>query len=86
MVIKHFYTDDGAYCRNEDVKKDVEDISEAMAEFYIPLYNKYKAMGYPAREVSQVIADQMQFGLIRYRLESTAKHAKEEAEKQKHAK
>ncbi len=84
MEVRHFYTIDGAYRRDENVKKDVDDISEAIAEFFIPLYNKYKAMGYPAIEVSQVIADQMQFGLIHYRLESTAKHAKEEADQQKH--
>ena len=83
METKHFYTIDGAYCKDENVKKDIDDISEAIAEFFIPIYNKYKAMGYPAIEVSQVIADQMQFGLIHYRLKSTAEHAKEKADQEK---
>lgn len=81
MVTKHFYTDDGAYCNEDEVKQDIDDISKLMGEVFIPLYNKYKAKGYPAIEVSQVIADQMQFGLIHYRLESTAK---EKAEHKKH--
>lgn len=81
MVTKHFYTDDGAYINDPEIRDDIDDISKTMGEVFIPLYNKYKAKGYPAIEVSQVIADQMQFGLIHYRLESTAK---EEAEKHKH--
>lgn len=77
--MNHFYTEDGMY--TEESKNDIDKISKEISDFYLPLYDKYRKLGYPAIEICQVIEDQIEFGLLRYRMETAARHAKEEAEK-----
>lgn len=78
---KHFYTTDGLYSKDPEDKKNIEDISAAVSNFYYPIYEKYRAMGYPAVEICQVLEDQINFGLLHYRLETAAKLAKESKNK-----
>ena len=83
MVSKHFYTENGAYCSDPEIKQDIEDISESINKFLIPIYENYRTKGYPAVEITQLISDQMEFGLVRHRLETAAKLAKAEFERKK---
>lgn len=79
MTKRHFYNDTGSYSKDPIDKEAIENISKQLNDFIIPMYEKYRDLGYPAIEITQVIEDQLEFGLVHHRLLEAAKEEHEKS-------